>query len=127
MKMTYSKAYSLLECIATNMTGELMSEQNEKHANYLEEMIDALDLAMECVIKVGKSEFGKWIPTNKKIPNLHEYVLIFICNSPFTYIGIGCRVEDCWWRYGQKEFIQNEDVKAWMPLPESYKEGENEC
>lgn len=57
--MTHDKAYSLLELIATNLTGELMSEQDKKRADYLDSLIGALDVALGVIKRVNTVEIPK--------------------------------------------------------------------
>ena len=66
----------------------------------------------------------KWIPCSKRLPEEGDVVLI--C-SKIGVIDFGKRKGDKWvwlaealWDYWQ----ETEDLIAWMPLPEPYKESE---
>lgn len=76
---------------------------------------------------------GEWIPCSDRLPK-DEYVLI--SKKPQKYIGgdrwcvsIAIRIADprsgkIQWRDSGFGVIQDDKVLAWMPLPEPYKEGE---
>lgn len=63
-----------------------------------------------------------WIPINEKIPELLEEVLITTKEYEVLkacYTNYGCFDTELGW-------IKSKDVLAWMPLPERYKEEEEE-
>ena len=61
----------------------------------------------------------KWIPVNEKLPDIHNYSENYLVALKRGCVCIGMFTE-CdgrnWWTH--------DDVIAWMPLPESYKEVE---
>lgn len=69
-----------------------------------------------------KQERDKWVPCSKRKPDIDSEV--FITDSfgeigHAYYVNLGDRV--CF--VTAEEYIILEDVKAWKPVPEPYKEG----
>ena len=87
---------------------------------------------MECMKSMAKKpEFGRWIPVGEMLPDSDEYILLSFDNFSLPDIG----------RYevgsdGSGVFYPGDDeksyvscglfVNAWMPLPECYRESEEE-
>lgn len=73
-----------------------------------------------------KDDNGKWIPCSERLPEKNKLVLGWYKDNPFsgyTY-GIVMKTKMGWvFDYGNR-YCSN--VAAWMPLPELYKEGEDE-
>ena len=66
----------------------------------------------------------KWIPTNERLPEDDVAVLISI---EWGGISLAYRIDGCWrWDYEsfESEFFSDNEVLAWMPIPEPYKESE---
>ena len=62
---------------------------------------------------------GKWIPVSERLPKVEQYALITVHNQ----------TKMCWYQNGvfvdgeQNAYTkENEELVAWMPLPEPYKE-----
>ena len=79
---------------------------------------------VEKAYELGKADRPKWIPCSKRLPEEGDVVLI--C-SKSGVIDFGKRKGDKWvwlaealWDYWQ----ETEDLIAWMPLPEAYREDE---
>lgn len=74
----------------------------------------------------------KWIPAAKKQPKVEGEYLITVCvEAPMCRtlykITIGSwRVEKGWYHETYPGCVAKYYVLAWMPLPEPYKEGEDE-
>lgn len=70
--------------------------------------------------------FPTWIPVSARMPEEHKRVIV---SDVFgVYIGEFIDAGESW---GGKHFINehgmhSKSVKAWMPLPEPYKEAEDE-
>ena len=71
-----------------------------------------------------------WIPCNKKMPEVCEYVLVWVKGrfiggtyegEKCQWYGIGVRYSKKWAVYQCKD-IKDIEVIAWRPLPEPYKE-----
>lgn len=74
-----------------------------------------------------------WIPCRERLPEVNKHVLISRKEWPYPTPDDGDRVfkgmrrkdprngEEIWWCYGPG-YMADEDVLAWMPLPEPYRE-----
>lgn len=71
---------------------------------------DGYDLARE-----QKPAEGKWIPCSERLPNKTWWYAVTLSDRPATYVRWYSTVN------GWEE--EENDVVAWMPLPEPYKEG----
>lgn len=94
-------------------------------------------LLSEAMEKLAKLEdagdtnvLSRWIPISERLPEEEEYILLSFAN--YTGLDIGRYEKD-----GENDkFYPGDDeetyahygsvVNAWMPLPEPYKEGEDE-
>ena len=68
-------------------------------------------------------DYSPWIPVSEKMPGHYEVVLA-CCNDDFvTLASFSCK-EDRWEcltnMSSDTHFPENEEVIAWMPLPEPY-------
>ena len=69
----------------------------------------------------------QWIPLTKKLPEVGQIVLICTASKSVkeaTYKGLNSQEETVWLSHGN--VLWDDDVVRWMPLPEPYKEGEND-
>lgn len=60
---------------------------------------------------------GGWIPVSEKLPDIHNYCMKYLVTDCHRHIHTSLFTESggkSWWSY--------EDVIAWMPLPEPYRE-----
>lgn len=80
--------------------------------------------ALNMAIQALEQDRPKWIPCSQRLPEEGDVVLI--C-SKIGVIDFGKRKGDKWvwlaealWDYWQ----ETEDLIAWMPLPEAYKESD---
>ena len=68
---------------------------------------------------------NNWIPASVRLPGPFETVLITVqeegVQEPLVYEG-GIGAGDIWSVGGVAYHMKPEDIKAWMPLPEPYKE-----
>lgn len=70
---------------------------------------------------------GEWIPVSDRLPKARESVIL----STKEWTGEGCYWETTkhhviWKGYGWNATYWDDEVIAWMPLPEPWKGGENE-
>ena len=91
------------------------------------ECLRALPSAQPEVLACGEGELsaqpertGRWIPCSERLPDSKEYVLV----TDYGETNMGRRFCDRWWLDCCGDKLK--DVTAWMPLPEPYREEENE-
>ena len=93
----------------------------------------ALDLAIKVLDQEKKT--GRWIPCSERLPEKNgRYIVtrgLKACGSLWNRVYIvnysdlmGLCKEKMWWsgNVGKSDFERHDDVLAWMPLPEPYKE-----
>lgn len=72
-----------------------------------------------------------WIPCSERLPKARESVLIATSLQHDNWVGEGCYWETTknhviWKGYKWNATYWDNEVTAWMPLPEPYKGGEDE-
>ena len=78
--------------------------------------VEALDMAIEALQ-------DDWIPVNERLPMVGEDVLF--CDN--RWVEEGClRMDGDWWMFRWSAVQPKEKIIAWKPLPEPYKESDNE-
>lgn len=87
----------------------------------------------ECDVIEPERKTGRWIPCSERLPELDEDGYsdkVLVCFANFTGCEI-CEYRDCddchGWYVGDTDDNPEDigiHVVAWMPLPEPYKEGE---
>lgn len=87
------------------------------------EVIDVLKVALEALEKT------RWIPCSERMPEDGQYVLA--STTDFGALAMIYTEPYCWNEVsGEEDYYgygcSSEFVKAWMPLPEPYKECEDE-
>ena len=118
---------------------ELLSEYAEKHplsaecgSEYImqddQAQVDALGLVGNIFDSMRKQ--NGWIPVEEDLPEPNRYILLSFDNFPIPQIG-QYKEDD----KGGAFYLEDEEetcisqmliVNAWMPLPEPYKESEEE-
>lgn len=63
----------------------------------------------------------KWIPISERLPEIHQNILLSLRSLD---VEIGFRAETEPYFYCHGDYIEPQNVLAWMPLPEPYKESE---
>lgn len=87
---------------------------------------------IECMKNMAKRpEFGRWLPVSERLPEDDKYILVSFENFTLPDIGRYEVDED-----GNGAFYPGDDekryaayglfVNAWMPLPEPYRESEEQ-
>ena len=113
-------------------------------AVYFEENDKRERKAIECFIGSLKNMPSaqpeqQWIPCSERLPEKNGRYLatrgLKACNSIWNRVYIinysdlmGLKAEKIWWdgNVGKSDFQRIDDVVAWMPLPEPWKEKPNE-
>lgn len=83
--------------------------------------------AISTLESIEEAEFGTWIPCDVIMPEKDTSVFVSIKEGSESYTNVAYRTDDgCgWYDNEQMSFYKNEDVIAWMPLPEPYKRNLN--
>ena len=119
----YQKAIEVIDTLLHLMCGE---EREDGYKPTMEEMSNSMDLLKNLA---NKAELFEWIPVSERLPEPpSEYQELD--NSPFDLYLVSINEGDsviAFWdgkKFGDGMFTL--DVKAWMPLPEPYKENEDD-
>ena len=67
-------------------------------------------------------KFGTWIPVSERLPEIHQDVLLSL-RSLDVEVGFRGSTEPYYYCHG--DYIEPQNVLAWQPLPEPYKEEGN--
>lgn len=104
--MTKEEALKKLQAIKSYMTsGNPMWS--------VEPIGEAMDMAIEAL------EQSQWISCGERLPKEYaQYLVCFEDGKCYVYL-----LDDSDWARG---LIEKENIVAWMPLPEPYKEGEED-
>lgn len=99
---------------------------DRKERDRFEWELELVECFIENIKELPSKDKPKWIPVSERLPEEEDVVLI--C-SKIGVIDFGKRKGDKWvwlaealWDYWQK----TEDLIAWMPLPEAYKESDTD-
>lgn len=79
-------------------------------------------IGFELGYKSGKAEAMRWIPCSERLPEYTEMVLACLDMR----VAMDARYQIIIDSYFQEEWWKDGTVVAWMPLPEPYKEVDNE-
>ena len=94
---------------------EMRNHWNENRNDWASGMHTAFDISVGMIDEAFSIKIGEWIPDYKRRPREQDYVLVT------TDFG---EITTCIY-YKDSEFWKLH-VIAWMPLPEPYKEDEDE-
>lgn len=79
------------------------------------------DMTKEALSMTIKAlEAQKWIPCSERLPEVGRSVL-FSRRSMYTREGC-LQADGKWWQYWWDEMLNADQVTAWKPLPEPYRE-----
>ena len=82
------------------------------------------ELYQAIVMAISALQAQEWIPVSERLPKVGHSVL-------FSRRSMGAR-EGClqadgkWWQYRWNEMLNADQVTAWKPLPEPYREDTDE-
>lgn len=105
-----------------------MSDWNDDRNKIVEQCIGAIRGLKVHDSKERKT--GKWIPVTERLPEEGLAVLVWCPQRSNIYCAyhdkrnVNKVVYSEWFIFGAFNTLVNEDVVAWMPLPEPYKEVE---
>ena len=119
----YQKAIEVIDTLLHLMCGE---EREDGYKPTMEEMSNSMDLLKELVYKANSFE---WIPVSERLPEPpreNQELDYSPLDVYLVSINEGYTARAFWdgKKFGDGMFKL--DVKAWMPLPEPYKENEYE-
>ena len=122
----YKKAIEVIDTLLHLMCGE---EREDGYKPTMEEMSNSMDLLKELVDKADSFE---WIPVTERLPEppkvrnpMLDYKMLDIYLVTVSDEGYPIRAFWDGKNFGDGMFKL--DVKAWMPLPNPYKDKENDC
>ena len=73
----------------------------------------------------SQPKVGEWIPVSEELPEEYKYVLVTVNEKQKildSVVMIGCYTYEQGWILNGYIDLVNLNVTAWMPLPEPYKE-----
>ena len=75
----------------------------------------------------SQPKVGEWIPVSERLPEEYKYVLVTVNEKhnktiPDSVVMIGCYTYEQGWILNGYIDLVNLNVTAWLPLPEPYKE-----
>ena len=81
----------------------------------------AIDMAIDALSDVHDIYVGRWVSCSERLPEDGTEVFVYLFERKIPYIAW---VEDCRW-YTEDFEVEKENYPiAWLPLPESYREGQ---
>ena len=103
---------------------ELLPSAQPFTSEQIQTMQELESAQLEKAYELGKADRPKWIPCSERLPEEGDVVLI--C-SKIGVIDFGKRKGDKWVWLAEAlcdYWQETEDLIAWMPLPEAYKESD---
>ena len=103
-------------------------EAVKTHSSGADETIEkTLDIVMDCIR--SQETVGEWIPTEERLPENNDYILMSSPDDDYAYIG-RYEKDECgggaFYIDGALESCSHYNIfiNAWMPLPKAYGYGE---
>lgn len=97
---------------------------NSKHCDKdTLEMFEMNDLAIQALKEKKQRE---WVKCSDRLPEAHTDVLILTNNNQFIIGRWISKGDRSWWIPCIGKWISFDDTPYWQPLPQPYKEAENE-
>ena len=128
--MTNEQAYVVLE----NCASLLDSGTRFFTEDHTKQFREAYELAMKALRKTERKT-GKWIPCSERLPepNRHDALNVdvyYLAQTEFGDMIVASYNESHegtkWWEQMYSYRIFDDEIVAWMPLPEPWKGGEEE-
>ena len=87
------------------------------------------DMVMSILDELPTIEIPTWIPCSEKLPKPRESVLLAVNSKYGDWVGEGCYWETTdhhavWKGYRWNATYWDDEIIAWQPLPQPYREGE---
>lgn len=101
------------------MSRPIMTHEIGLFADAIKEKSKADFIAL-CADESDSENPNGWIPVSERLPEIHQDVLLSLRSLD---IEVGFRAETEPYFYCHGDYIEPQNVIAWMPLPEEYKEG----
>lgn len=115
--MKIEEVIEVLECIYPSQKQIVTGEYPQ--------VAESLDIAIELL---KKQLNGGWVPVSERLPKVHKRYLVNMKHKSLNETFIDCRYfySDYQFEYRDDFERRNWEVIAWQPLPQPYKEVENE-
>ena len=90
------------------------------NSNFTNGLLSAIDIVNQ------QPKIGEWIPCSKRLPEYSGYYLVTYSDTTVHECFYGIRKGEAVGEWEKKYIDNDEDVKAWMDLPEPHPFWENE-
>lgn len=98
-------------------------ELYEKHHSHLATYVWEFGQELRQLPIVEERPHGEWIPCSEKLPKRNELVVASLKTGVQLCEYLDDGTNDSWFSLVDNCYVWNKMIKAWMPLPEPYKEG----
>lgn len=101
---------------------KVMEEKLAALAKRAEETTESIEAYIRRMYGEGQEDEPRWIPCSERLPEPCQMVL---ATNKYGFVWVFKRIENGWSEPIEGWFTDKEEpdhVKAWMPLPEPYKE-----